>query len=874
MRTQGAASATRSCCERNRSLLLIIVILSIVLVLQGIIMLQSGRSAQKMRAERDHLRAILDALPTLVGHVDANENITFTNATFQNEFGVSRDDIRGMKLRNLIGEDAYQISYPAIQRALAGDMSVFKSVDHKDERERWTQVTCIPDRRNGSKPSGFAALVNDVTESELARRELVPHHEQIEKVTQERTADLQIANSQLYEMVEARARAEFALHEREEHFRLLTEHAQDTVFRLELMPEPHITYLSPVVLQHTGYAPEDFYADPALWFGLLAQEDQPRMLAALANPLNQQDAIEARWRNKAGAYRWYEVQYKPLVDANQQCTTIVGSCRDITKRRAQDEQLRKLSRAVEQSNVSITIYSTDGTLEYANPQFTQISGFTLDEVKGKKPRILAPEKAHLPMALELHETLQTGKEWRGELQNVSKSGTLYWESGAVTPIYDSDGQITHFVAVMEDVTQRKQQEREREAILAVSLALRASDDRIAMLQTTLQEIATTFDAEKVFFISPDHTTGDMVVYAVHEKGSFTSNLDVRIAPGKGVAARVYQTGQPYVSGDAFADPRFAAKDLLDNARAVCCVPLIAQDSTLGVFSVARHEPFTSNDVRLLGAITDMAATGLQRAAYHEAIFRHAADLERAVAEQTSELREANKRLQELDMLKSKFVSDVSHELRTPVTNMELYLKLIRRNPDKQDEYLDILQEETERLESLVLDILNLAQVDNKPSLALAPIDLNALLQGVVDVHRAIAESRHLELRLQLADNLPVLMGDTSKLIQIATNLIINAINYTSTGFVRIFTQAHKAKWVRFSVEDSGTGIYAEDLPHLFDRFYRGKRDQIADVPGTGLGLSIVKELVDLHHGTIDVESEVGRGSTFTVSIPVGLRVKE
>ena len=756
-------------------------------------MLQSRRSAQKTRAERDHLRAILDALPTRVGHVDANETITFTNAKFQ---------------------------------------------------------------------------------SELAHRELVPDHEQIENVDQERTADLPTANSKRQEMIDVRANAEDALHARAEPFRLLTEHSQDTVFQLALMPEPHITYLSPAVFQHTGYAPEEFYADPTLWFELIAQEDQPRILAALADPLNQQDVIEARWRNKAGAYRWHEVQYKALVDANQQCTTIVGSCRDITERRAQEEQLRKLSRAVEQSSVSITIYSTDGVIEYANPQFTQISGFTLDDVKGQKPRILAPEKAHLPLAQELRETLQTGKEWRGELQNVSKTGKLYWESGAITPIYNPAGQITHFVSVMKDVTQGKQQEREREAILAVSLALRASDDRIAMLQTALQEITTTFNAEKVFFISPDHVTGDMVVHAVHENGKFTPDLDVRIAPGKGVAARVFQTGQPYVSDDAFADPRFAAKDMLGSARAVCCVPLIAQNSTLGVFSVARHEPFTSNDVRLLGAIADMAATGLQRAAYHEAIFRHAVDLERAVAEQTRELREANEQLQELDMLKSKFVSDVSHELRTPVTNMGLYLKLIRRNPDKQDKYLEILQEETERLETLVLDILNLAQVDNKPSLALAPINLNALIQGVVDVHRAIAESRHLELRLQLEDNLPVLMGDTSKLIQIATNLIINAINYTTTGFVCIRTQAHKAQWVRFSVEDSGTGIYAEDLPHLFGRFYRGKRDQIADVPGTGLGLSIVKELVDLHHGTIDVESEVGRGTTFTVSIPVGLRVQE
>jgi signal transduction histidine kinase len=360
----------------------------------------------------------------------------------------------------------------------------------------------------------------------------------------------------------------------------------------------------------------------------------------------------------------------------------------------------------------------------------------------------------------------------------------------------------------------------------------------------------------------------MVVEAVYENGAFRSGVGVRFPPGKGVAARVYKTGVPYVSEDALQDPQFAAPDMLGDARAVCCVPLIAQGQTVGFFSVARPAPMSHNDVRLLVALADMAATGLQRAAYHEETLRHAAHLEQEVAERTRELRMANERLQELDKLKSKFVSDVSHELRTPVTNMSLYLKLFRRKPEKQEQYLNILQEEAKRLEHLVLDILNLAQLDNSRTIALAPVNLNELLAGVIATHQPKAESRGLELCLQPCEKLPIILGDASRLIQVATNLVANAINYTPSGYVRVRTAMPTAECVTFTVEDSGTGIHREDMPHLFKRFYRGKRDQITDIPGTGLGLSIVNELVELHGGSIQIESEVGRGTTFTITLPI------
>ena len=283
--------------------------------------------------------------------------------------------------------------------------------------------------------------------------------------------------------------------------------------------------------------------------------------------------------------------------------------------------------------------------------------------------------------------------------------------------------------------------------------------------------------------------------------------------------------------------------------------------------VARTAPLADNELRLLSAIADMTAAGLQRAALHEQAQRYAANLEQEVAERTAELRAANQRLQELDQLKSKFVSDVSHELRTPVTNIGLYLDLLDRKPEKRDHYLRVLRDQADRLEQLVTQVLDLARLDNTQKIERERVDLNEVIQAAVTAQEAKAEVQDIVLRFERGADPCSVLGNRSKLMQVATNLLINALNYTRSGQVCVRSGRGPGDTVQFTVEDTGVGIYAEDLPHLFERFYRGRRDQGADAPGAGLGLVIVKEVLDLHGGSISVQSEVGKGSIFTVTLP-------
>jgi signal transduction histidine kinase len=227
-------------------------------------------------------------------------------------------------------------------------------------------------------------------------------------------------------------------------------------------------------------------------------------------------------------------------------------------------------------------------------------------------------------------------------------------------------------------------------------------------------------------------------------------------------------------------------------------------------------------------------------------------------------------LRALDRMKSRFVSDVSHELRTPITTIKLYAALMQKaSPDKMGQYLEMLSEEADRQARLVEDILQISRID-AGRLEMSPqrISLNELGELIVANHMAVAGERGLNLRYQPTEPAPMVLADPDRLMQVLSNLVTNAINYTSSGGEVVLSTAREdvdgRTWAKAVVTDTGMGIPEEELGQVFDRFFRGEQPRLMQMPGTGLGLAIVKEIVELHGGQVTVESRLGEGSTFTI----------
>ena len=307
-------------------------------------------------------------------------------------------------------------------------------------------------------------------------------------------------------------------------------------------------------------------------------------------------------------------------------------------------------------------------------------------------------------------------------------------------------------------------------------------------------------------------------------------------------------------------------------RSTLSVPLIIEEQLTGHLFLTSTRPaaFDAAAMEIAREVAVQLAIALQGARLREELRRHAEELEQRVAERTRELAEANEQLKELDRLKSKFVSDVSHELRTPIANLTMHLNLLERGkPDKRGHYIAVLREQAARLGRLVESILDLSRLEQGAAHpAFEPLDFNALVEQVIAVQHLRAETLGLALIFEPCAHMPAVRGVFDQLAQVVTNLVSNAINYTPSGEVRVSTCCDVERGpVCLQVEDSGIGIDPEDLPHLFDRFYRGQRASQSDIPGSGLGLAIVKEIVESHGGQIEVESQVGRGSRFLVWLP-------
>ena len=283
-----------------------------------------------------------------------------------------------------------------------------------------------------------------------------------------------------------------------------------------------------------------------------------------------------------------------------------------------------------------------------------------------------------------------------------------------------------------------------------------------------------------------------------------------------------------------------------------------------------------NPVRMIGInhdITERVRAESQREAALEALRELNATLEQRVADRTCELAVANERLTEVDRLKDEFIARISHELYTPLVNIKLYLGLLDHGkPEKHAEYMETLRREAARLQQLIEDLLRISQLElDAARLQLEPIDVNQLLAQLVIDRSSLARERDLRIENQPAPDLPLALADATLLLQALSNLITNAVNYTPSGGTIMLNTALQPgdaqAWVTCTIRDSGPGISAKDLPHIFERFYRGEAAKDYTIPGTGLGLSICREIMEKMGGRITVASvpaTEGSGAAFTV----------
>ena len=316
------------------------------------------------------------------------------------------------------------------------------------------------------------------------------------------------------------------LRESEANFRAIADYSYDweTWFGVDGRPR----WVNPAVERMTGYQAAECMAKPDYPLGLVDEDDRDKMAAHFKAALDEQmeNDIEFRLLCKNGSLRWVSVSYQPIYDREESFMGALWSVRDIAKRKKMEEELTKLSSAVEHSPATVLVTDPDGIIEYVNPKFSKTSGYTPQEVIGEKPSLLKSGLMEAKIYEDLWQTILAGKEWRGELLNKKKNGEVYWEGTSISAIFDGDGKIAHFVAVKEDVTELKKAHEKLHHIashdLLTGLPNRALGmDRLAGALARSRRGATQvallfidFDGFKPVNDEPGHDAGNLLLKEV------------------------------------------------------------------------------------------------------------------------------------------------------------------------------------------------------------------------------------------------------------------------------------------------------------------------------------------------------------------------
>ncbi|MDD5528787.1 MAG: HAMP domain-containing sensor histidine kinase [bacterium] len=238
------------------------------------------------------------------------------------------------------------------------------------------------------------------------------------------------------------------------------------------------------------------------------------------------------------------------------------------------------------------------------------------------------------------------------------------------------------------------------------------------------------------------------------------------------------------------------------------------------------------------------------------------------------MKKPQSKIEENDLSKTDFIYVVSHELRSPLATVKNAIEILFDGmageiTDTQKHLLEIANKNINRLNFIIEDILDISRIDSgQIRIEFAPVDIKEVINDVVIMLEREANEKGISIEKVLPEKIIKVNGDFQRIIQILTNIIGNAIKFTNKGSITI-TATEEKEYVKISVKDTGAGIPPENIDKIFDKFFQIRESTSLSSKGVGLGLTITKKLVTMHNGKIEVESELNKGSTFSVFLPVG-----
>lgn len=613
---------------------------------------------------------------------------------------------------------------------------------------------------------------------------------------------------------------------------------------------------------------------------------------ALTNPLRFE--LQYRLRNKGGDYRYFMQSAEPVFDNKERFAGYIASCMDIHQRVLLEENVRRLSFVVEHGPAVVVITDINAKIEYVNPRFYELTGYTSEEVIGKNPRILQSGFTPQETYEELWQTISTGAIWRGELCNKKKSGELYWELAIISPLYDTQGRVQNFVAIKEDITDKKIKQIElerRSKILEFFYKISNSFIKEESLQESLNSCADAMCEHlgaviaRIWLVDTD---GSPTLAASRQcKGSKSVDFKHQIPPSAKVK-EIIKTKEPYMTNNFASDTTISGRQYAAqlNCNSYIGFPLMIYNEVIGVLSMFSDKSFDQFTIETIRGSADTMAVGIMKKQIETELKAKNKMLEdinqelRDVALREFKLREEKEQMliQQSKMASmGEMLGMIAHQWRQPLNAIALLVQNLE-DIDCKTEEDKVLVNETIQNTMKQVDFMSKTINDFRdflrPHKDIVTFNPCKYVRDVLSMIQSQLKINNVRVILKCDDNI-LLKGSPNEFMHVILNVINNSkdaitdrrakggLGMLQEGIINIevFMDTEKDK-TTIKISDNGGGIPDDLISKVFDPYFTTKHTR----EGTGLGLYMVKTIVEKHlNGTVSVKN-IQEGFEITITI--------
>jgi PAS domain S-box-containing protein len=673
------------------------------------------------------------------------------------------------------------------------------------------------------------------------------------------TGDMHRVLSSLREQVGARTSA---LLDQQERFQEMVE----TIRELFWIGSPdlrELTYVSPAYEGIWGRSVASLQQSPQSWIDAIHSDDRDRVLAAFGKLTDAKLSCEIDFRvmRPNGEVRWVRGRGSPILDGTGRVTRIVGIADDITERRQAEEEYRQF---FEQSDSLLLIAGYDGLIKKVNPAFQQLLGYSREELQGGRFLDFVAPQDRERVELEVEEGRERGYSNDFDVKVQNRYGELRQLTVSSTTSHDGEC----FYVIGEDITDKQLVEQElahsAEQLLLVNKALESKN---RLLEDARQATQAAHDVNATILtdLVQAHAKLEAITQSVPDLLYMISSEGKMIwwsSKLEQITGRTYEQISEMTALDFFLEDEHdktlsGIREAIEKGYASVELRLKTPEGLIPYeFNAV---PMRSPDGELLG----VAGSGR--------------DMSERLAFEAS-VREAKESAEAANRAKSEFLANMSHEIRTPMNGVIglTELALETELTDEQQQYLEGVRLSGNALLRVVDDILDFSKIEaGKLDIQSVKFPLRSTVEHAVGTLALKALEKGLQLQCDVdAGNHSILLGDPARIRQVLINLVGNAVKFTAAGEVAVQVELERESdqtaWMKFSVHDTGVGIAPEHKQAIFDAFMQVDGSTTRHFGGTGLGLTISSKLIQVMGGVLEVKSEVGKGSTFHFTLPLGI----